>query len=119
MTSEAVILKSPHDWDAWDQLFQAEAERKNLLDLVEGTETLYSKPTEPNFSSFLPKVVQTRASTRSSGASTNTEAAASIEPTTANLTTKGRASYQLAYNIYKDKQDQYEKQHDALDKLQT
>src|SRR6266487_5908447 len=99
-----VILKSPNDWDAWNKQFRAEARRKDLLDLVDGTEDYLTKPPAPELRRFLPPGVQTRAAATS---------------TTADLTPEGRASYQLAYTIYKDQRDQCERQRDALDKLQT
>ena len=46
-----------------------------------------------------------------------TQAAATS--TTADLTLEEQASYQLIYTIYKDQQDQCERQWDALNKLQT
>jgi len=94
-----VLLKSPDDWDAWDKQFKAEATRKDLLEQANGTAPFDMKPEKPDLRRYLPQGIRTR--------------------TIAELTPDGRANYQLAYTIYKNDMDQYNKQQDALDKLQT
>src|SRR5215471_9678311 len=97
--SSLVLLKSPDDWDTWDKQFKAEATRKNLLEQVNGTALFDTKPGKPELRRFLPQRICTR--------------------TIAELTPDRQANYQLAYTIYKNNMDQYNKQQDALDKLQT
>ena len=99
-----IILKFLNDWNAWNKQFWAEARQKDLLDLVDSTEDYLTKSSAPELQRFLPPGIQTCSVTTS---------------TTTDLTLKEQASYQLAYMIYKDQQDQCERQQDALNKLQT
>jgi hypothetical protein len=119
--SSSVILKGPNDWDAWNRQFRAEAKGKRLCEQIEGTVPFRTLPQEPNLSIFLPQT-QTQAhsqvQTRSSRSDT-VDAPATHIPTPAELTADGRSNYRLAYTVYKDQRDQYDKQQDALDKLQT
>src|SRR4029077_8204056 len=115
--SSSVILKGPNDWDAWNRQFRAEAKGKRLCEQIEGTVPFRTLPQEPNLSIFLPQT-QTQAhsqvQTRSSRSAT-VDAPATHIPTPAELTADVRSNYQLAYTVYKDQRDQYDKQQDALD----
>ena len=98
-----IILKFSNNWNAWNKQFQAETRQKNLLDLVDSTEDYLTKSPASELQRFLPPGMQTQAAAMT---------------TMTDLTMKEQASYQLIYTIYKDQQDQCEKQQDALDKLQ-
>jgi hypothetical protein len=124
-TESSVILKGPNDWDAWNRQFRAEAKGKRLCEQIEGTVPFRTLPQEPNLSIFLPQAqtqaqtqVHSQVQTRSSRSATVDVPATHI-PTPAELTADGRSNYQLAYTVYKDQRDQYDKQQDALDKLQS
>ena len=103
-----MILKTPTDWDAWNKQFKAKAKQKNLLDHVNSTGIYLIKPIQLDIKWFLPDQTQTRAARP---ARTEAEAAAAVEnPTMIDLTSDGYASYQLAYTVYRDQWEQYEKQ---------
>ena len=85
---------------------------KNLLDQVNGAVSYCSMPQKPDIRQF-PQGARTHS------ISATVEDSTSEEPTIADLTSEEQASFQLAYIIYKDKRDQYEKQQDTLNKLQT
>lgn len=104
------MLKTPNDWDAWNRQFKAEAQRRSLLDKIEGAEFL----TAPQ----LPKPIdfQRQPQTRGSSAGpTGTTGSVSIT----DLSAEGRTSFQLSLSFYKAEKDLYDAERDALDKLQT
>ena len=104
----SVMLKTPNDWDAWNRQFKAEAQRRSLLDKIEGAEFL----TAPR----LPKPIdfQRQPQTRGSSAGpTGTTGSVSIT----DLSAEGRTSFQLSLSFYKAEKDLYDAERDALDKL--
>ena len=68
MSESSVILKTPIDWDAWSRQFKAEAVRRDILDLIEGTQAFRTAPKLPEPKDFQTHV-QTRASSTSQTAS--------------------------------------------------
>jgi len=47
-----VILKTPNDWDKWNNQFKAEAARRDLLQHIEGAKNFLSYPTAPEASDY-------------------------------------------------------------------
>ncbi|KAF7136939.1 hypothetical protein CNMCM5793_006643 [Aspergillus hiratsukae] len=110
-SNESVILKSPKDWDTWNKQFRAKGERKDILGLIDGLENFRTRPKTPDPVNYHSQPHNTRNSTQAS-------ILISDDPI-AELSNEGRSAYQLAYTIYKDRRDQYDKQRALLDKLQT
>ncbi|RHZ67143.1 uncharacterized protein CDV56_107613 [Aspergillus thermomutatus] len=110
-SNKSVILKSLRDWDTWNKQFRAEGERKDLLDLVDGLENFRTRPKTPDPANYHSQPHNTRNSTQAS--------ILIFDDPIAELSNEERSAYQLAYTIYKDRRDLYDKQRALLDKLQT
>jgi hypothetical protein len=103
------MLKTPNDWDAWNRQFKAEAQRRSLLDKIEGAEFL-TAPQLPK-----PMDFQRQPQTRGSSAGTVSNTGSTIT----DLSAEGRNAFQLSLSFYKAEKDLYDTERDALDKLQT
>ena len=110
--SSSIILKSPHDWDAWNKKFRAVAMSKRLYNKILGNESFLTPPTMPNPGQYPtrrgirsiaeqlaePATTLTTAAEPAENASTNTSVTAASTPaaiptpaiTTADLTSEGR-----------------------------
>jgi len=119
MSESSVILKTPIDWDAWSRQFKAEAVRRDILDLIEGTQAFRTAPKLPEPKDFQTHV-QTRASSTSQTASATSQSA-SLEwvITFADLSEAGKANIQFAYTQFKVEKDLYTTERDLINQLQT
>jgi hypothetical protein len=113
------ILTTSANWEDWNDRFINQAIMHDLLDHVQGTETLLRKPLKPVMADFAQKARSTT-ETPGQGPSEGQTMSPELEPrevTFSDLTSDGQKSFNMAWNFYQDDTKTYDKQKELIRKF--